>query len=289
MISYNKETGNYEKGSCIQGFWQSLLPALLFVVLYTVFQYGGLLGYRHLAASWPDPVRSFVRERPGLCMAAIIVLSMTAALLTVFPEGNRRLRAFREKWDFMTAGREGMKRIPVWICLAVCAGALCILGNAQIQAAGMNSDSVYVMQPLYREIPFPFILIIFAVYTPFAEEFVFRGILYTGLRNRFSPTLSILLAAGLFGLYHAELIQGTYAFLMGLFFCLSMEVTGDIKAPWLLHGISNGLPLVLSYFGFWESFLQRSWRAGTLICFLASAGLLSTFLFRKKGSGRPDA
>jgi membrane protease YdiL (CAAX protease family) len=214
---------------------------------------------------------------------------MAAALLAVFPEGKRRLEAFRKRQASGAAGRDTKREALLLSLLAAVAIALCIFGNALIQAMGLNPDSVSAMQPIYNEIPFPFLLLLFAGFTPFAEEFVFRGILYTGLRNRFSPTLSILLAAGLFGLYHAELIQGTYAFLMGLFFCLSMELTGDIKAPWLLHGISNGLPLVLSYFGFWESFLQRSWRAGTLICFLASAGLLSTFLFRKKGSGSPAA
>lgn len=282
MTIHHQETVSPAQDSYSPGIWQIFLPAFLFIVLYSLLQSACILMYRHLKASGPVFMRAPLAERPGLCMAGIIVFSMAAALFAVSGVGKRRLSAFREKKVPAVQGESRKKRIFLWLCLILCACALCIFGNAQIQAGGLNSDSVYTMQPIYREVPFPFILLTFAVFTPFTEEFVFRGILYAGLRSRFSSLPSALLAAALFGLYHGELIQGTYAFFMGLFFCVSLEVTGDIRMPWLLHGICNGLPLILSYSGIWEIFLGRAWRIGTFACFLIAAGLSGALLVRKK-------
>jgi len=266
--------------------------------------------YRHLKASGPAFISAFLRERPGISTAVIIVLSTAAALLPVLGEGKRRLDAFgkrkgkpaprgeergaeRESGTDWESGAEREKKtgktLPVRALFAVCACALCILGNAQIQVMGLASDSVAAMQPIYRELSFPVILLIFAVFTPFAEEFVFRGLLYTGFRRSLSPLYSILLGGVLFGLYHGELIQGTYAFLMGMFFCLSMEATGDIRMPWLLHGLSNGLPLCLSYLGIWEPFLLREGRLGTFACLLIAAGGLAAYMLRTKRARNPEA
>lgn len=120
---------------------------------------------------------------------------------------------------------------------------------------GLNSDSILAMQPVYNEILF--LLLLFAGVTPFVQEFVFRGLVYTCLRSRFRPFGSALLATACFGLYHGELIQRTYAFCMGLILGLSMELSGNLKLPWLLHGLANGLSLVLSYSDLWEPVAVR--------------------------------
>lgn len=289
MPFHYKETESPAPGPYRPEIWQILLPAFLFAILYTALQSACLLICRYVAASGPAPLRNFALERPGLCKAAMIALPMAAALLPVWKEGKRRLRAFRKKQEDAACGIGGGSSLPTRLCrlcrlcLVFCACALCIFGNAQIQAMGLSSDSVSDMQPVYREVPFPFILLIFAVFTPFVEEMVFRGILYTGLRSRYKFLPSVLLSAALFGLYHGELIQGVYAFCMGLLLGLSLEAEGDLRAPWLLHGISNGLPLALSYFGLWEPFLQRGWRVGALACLLLSAGLSGAFTARKNG------
>ena len=288
MTIHNKDTESPAQGTYRPGIWQILLPVFAFILLFSLMQFACLLMYRHLKASGPLFLRPFLAGRPGLCMTAMILFSMVAALFPVLREGRVRLDAFRKRVRADAADRGMKEMIPIWIGLTACACALCIFGNAQIQSIGLNSESVSTMQPVYRELPFLFILLIFAVLTPFVEEYVFRGILYTGLRSRFTPLLSMLLAAAMFGLYHEELIQGTYAFCMGLLFCISLEVTGDLKAPWLLHSISNGLPLVISYLGLWETFLKREWRIGTFACFLIAAGLSGAALIRKNAS-RNDA
>jgi membrane protease YdiL (CAAX protease family) len=205
---------------------------------------------------------------------------MAAALLAVFPEGRRRLGAFRKRKASGDAGRGTKREALLLVFLSAAAIALCIFGNAQIQAMGLNPDSVSAMQPVYNEISFPFLLLLFAGFTPFAEEFVFRGLVYTGLRRRFPPLLSVFLSAFCFGLYHGELIQGTYAFCMGLILGLSMEHSGNIRMPWLLHGLANGLPLCFSCYGLWEPLAGPAGRVCALVCLLLFAGLYGAFSAR---------
>ena len=280
MFTDNKERKSPAAGTGLPGLFEIFMPGLIFAALYILLQSGFSLVCSHLAASGPAPLKAFVLNRPGLVLAAEIVLPMVAALLAVFPEGRRRLGAFRKRKASGAAGRGTKRDTLLLILLTASAISFCIFGNALIQAMGLNPDSVSAMQPVYNEIPFPFLLLLFAGFTPFAEEFVFRGLVYTGLRRRFPFLLSVFVSAVCFGLYHGEPIQGTYAFCMGLILGLSMEHSGGIRMPWLLHGLANGLPLCLSFFGLWEPLESPAGRACTLVCFLISAGLYGAFSTR---------
>lgn len=280
MSTENKQRNIPAVGNIGAGLFEIFMPGLIFAALYILLQSGFGLVCSHLSASGPAPLKAFVLNKPGLILAAEIVLPMAAALLAVFPEGKRRLEAFRKRKASGAAGRDTKREALLLSLLAAAACAFCIFGNALIQAMGLNPDSVSAMQPVYNEISFPFLLLLFAGFTPFAEEFVFRGLVYTGLRRRFPPLLSVFLSAFCFGLYHGELIQGTYAFCMGLILGLSMEHSGDIRMPWLLHGLANGLPLCLSFFGLWEPLAGPAGRVCALVCLLLSAGLYGAFSAR---------
>lgn len=130
----------------------------------------------------------------------------------------------------------------------------------------------------------PLSILIYGIGTPLIEEFVFRGILYNGIYQSiarktipsaqppsgsddnsmpyYDPKAAIaiigapfvwppfLMAATstslLFGLYHGNLAQGIYAFLMGMAFCLSYELTGQFLSAWILHAACNIIALILS-------------------------------------------
>ena len=278
----NKNIEEYTASNFLGSTGQIFLPAIAFIFLYMALQYACLLFFRRLGDSGSAPLSVFIRERPGLCMTFSMVIPMSVSLWAVFGEGRRRLAAFKKEGSGRAAERGRLAGIPAMFLLTLCTCAFCIFGNALIQAMGLNSDSVSAMQPVYNEIPFPFLLLLFAGFTPFAEEFVFRGLVYTGLRRRFPPFLSAAMAAACFGLYHGELIQGTYAFCMGVIFGISMELSGDIRMPWLLHCLANGLPLCLSYFGLWETFAGPAGRACTLFCLLLSAGFYGAFSARRR-------
>jgi ABC-2 type transport system permease protein len=75
---------------------------------------------------------------------------------------------------------------------------------------------------------------------PLFEEFVFRGILYKGMRRSLNAPLSILLSAGIFAIVHPP-ISVIPVFILGLAAAFCVEWTGLIWTSMLVHMIYNSV------------------------------------------------
>ena len=87
--------------------------------------------------------------------------------------------------------------------------------------------------------------IVLLVASPLWEELFFRGILFARLKNRFSVGRAAVISALCFGLYHGNLSDGIYAFLMGIFLAAAMERHRTVAAPIAVHMGANTAALVL--------------------------------------------
>ena len=81
-------------------------------------------------------------------------------------------------------------------------------------------------------------IIIISIMAPIFEEFLFRKILIDRT-IKYGAKISILLSALLFALFHGNLSQFFYAFLLGGFFAYIYIKTGELKYTIILHGIIN--------------------------------------------------
>lgn len=83
--------------------------------------------------------------------------------------------------------------------------------------------------------------------SPIAEELLMRGILYERMK-RLTGNIkwSILGNALLFALFHGNLVQGIYAFCLGLLFAWLKEKYESLWAPILAHAAANGVSLFRS-------------------------------------------
>lgn len=95
---------------------------------------------------------------------------------------------------------------------------------------------------------------------PICEEFVFRGLIYMRLRDRVSVKPAIVISAVIFGVYHGNLLQGIYAFLLGILMAYMMEKYKSITAPCLFHVAANLLSMGLNMLS-----LNNSWIISGLI------------------------
>ncbi len=84
-------------------------------------------------------------------------------------------------------------------------------------------------------------MLCYEVVAPVSEELLFRQAVYKKMRKISPVWLAALTSAGLFGIYHGNLVQGIYAFIMGLFLALVYEWTGSFTAPVLFHMVANHL------------------------------------------------
>lgn len=105
--------------------------------------------------------------------------------------------------------------------------------------------SVTGYQPVTNDISVPMTVpglilyfILLAVLPPIFEEIAFRGILMQSLR-RFGDTFALLISALLFGLFHLNMIQAPYAFLLGLWFGYLVLRTGSLRISMVLHACIN--------------------------------------------------
>jgi membrane protease YdiL (CAAX protease family) len=88
-----------------------------------------------------------------------------------------------------------------------------------------------------------------AIVPGFAEELFFRGFLQTRAEARWGRAAGVIVAALLFGLFHMDLKQGSFAFLVGLFLGWVASRARSIRPSMIGHGVSNFLGLLLGKLG----------------------------------------
>ena len=84
----------------------------------------------------------------------------------------------------------------------------------------------------------------------FAEEFLFRGVIYGNLRV-FGKTQAVLISSLLFALMHQNIGQFFYTFVGGMAMALMYELTGSIWCGILFHLLNNELSVLTEvlYYG----------------------------------------
>lgn len=74
---------------------------------------------------------------------------------------------------------------------------------------------------------------------PIIEELMFRGIIYNEFKNKFTNMQAILLTTTFFAIIHFNIFQMVYAFAIGFILIFVYEKYKTIKAPIILHMMSN--------------------------------------------------
>lgn len=94
-----------------------------------------------------------------------------------------------------------------------------------------------------------FILQIFllALFPAVFEELVFRGIIYNGLRQKFSAGVAIVISAVLFMLIHMSIYKTFYQVILGLVLGLLVYYTGSIIYGMIFHFVNNFIIILINY------------------------------------------
>ena len=168
----------------------------------------------------------------GLLMQA--VLSIPAILICLYLI-RRDLPMRRFRFDISTVS---MKQ---WILLIPLAAFISASGNLLLNIGDFASGSesftnaseiLNAGSVLVQVIAIGFIC-------PICEELVLRGLVYMRMRQYLNVNLAIIFSALLFALIHGNMIQGIYAFILGVIFAWFYEKYGSIMAPVLMHVTGN--------------------------------------------------
>lgn len=124
------------------------------------------------------------------------------------------------------------------------------------------------------------------IIAPIAEEMIFRWLVYLRLRDHFSVLVSAVISAAFFGIYHGNIPQAVYAFILGALFAWFLEMGGNKWVSVFLHIGANTWILI---FGEYAEILVKKFGAGML---LMSYGILAVAMigayqcFARKGEKR---
>ncbi len=190
-------------------------------------------------SSLPAEAEAFALASPApSVLAALIAI---AWVWLAAPRGARvgwRLTSLRSRVAAGLAGA-GLSVIPVLLIYRV----------IQERLGRSPADDPVLQLLTLPETVWGKALIVVAVgmVAPALEETLFRGILFGGLRRRWSFWAASTVSAALFAIVHLNVAGFASYFLLGLLFAYLFERTQSLAAPWAAHAAFNMFNLVMLF------------------------------------------
>jgi membrane protease YdiL (CAAX protease family) len=219
----------------------------LFLVIGTVF-ISGALGITQLARLIPGMSGSSGDSSVWLSILLTLLESVTII-------GGVYLFALRRRgWGWSKVGLR-LTRLVWWI-IAV------LLSFFLIPLSGLVAGAVQLIRgSALQNTQLPFIapegfnwsgmigmVILGGILAPFAEELLFRGVLYQWLRQRWGVKVGILTSALVFAVMHGDWAVGAAAFVLGAVMAWIYEVSESLWPAVIIHVLNNSLKILLLYF-----------------------------------------
>lgn len=229
-----------------------------------------------------------------VCITAIVSIIMEQAGYTEQTGGENRIGTIcvsagitslilygiyqKEHISYNMPKKKSIKKFMLAVFLSA---STCLLLNLLLltEVSGETSKEIYMSS-------FAMQILTAGIVVPIAEELIFRGLGYFRLRETLGFFAAAFLSALAFGLYHGNLLQGTYAAVMGFLFAWLAEQEKGIFLPIAGHMSANLLSLFMTESGaaFW--LMETTARRNTGIVLSASAVLLCFMIIRQENAGR---
>ena len=178
-------------------------------------------------------------------LIALLGCAFTIPLLLLFIKKDRQ-KEQREAFQMEHWQRTGF--LSFFLCFLLGISSCIVLNHVLIYsglydllAEGFEDTA----QTLYQGRLLPELISI-GILTPVVEELLFRGLAYRRIRWYLDALPAMLVSALLFAVFHGNLLQGIYAFTMGLLMAFVYERTHHILAPICVHVGGNLLSVLFS-------------------------------------------
>lgn len=177
----------------------------------------------------------------------------------------KRIGLYGKKWPF---SMEMLKNILFVIGITICISVSLnnIISMSPLMEASteyQNASNAFYGSTIGLE------LLGSALITPLLEELLHRGVVYGRLRRMMNMWPAVIVSALVFAALHFNVVQFTYAFLLGIVFALFVEKTGHIYPAVIAHVIANGIAVIRTETGFLLETVD-----GSVSAWLFSVGLL---------------
>lgn len=223
------------------GLWCSLYPVLVYPMAQFLSQilYAGVL---ILPVLLRDPgVKDIETQIADRLLEGTMVIIIFAAACTIPLFGwlyyrdvqKKQEMGFKEEWFPLTEGR------LLWAVLGSAALALFCNQLVSLMPLSMWTEDFEEVNEALNTGGIWLQIIGAGFLAPAVEELMMRGLVYQRLRRMMGPGAAMFWSALAFGIFHGNVIQGIYAFLVGLFFAWLMERFQRILVPMVGHMSAN--------------------------------------------------
>lgn len=229
-------------------FWHQKTPGNFFNWLVSLLKRIALMGVLFILIQLPPTAMTLIKNHPHLDVVSVSGLIVFVALFLViinwayklYQRYNRTaIKPSRPFQDFRTV---------IFGYVAIFVGQI-ILGwlnvwlNHQTQTANNNAVAKLMNSNMLIMIAFSFSTVLL---TPFAEEFIFRGVLTNLFFRPDQFWWKVLLSGVVFSLGHASttLISFLIYFYMGGVLAYVYQKTGKIKNAIMLHALNNFVAII---------------------------------------------
>ena len=177
----------------------------------------------------------------------------------------KRIGLYGKKWPFTMHMFINILMVSVIsICISISLNNLISMSPlVKVSVEYQNASNAFYGSTLGWE------LLGSALITPVLEELLHRGVVYGRLRRMMNMWPAVIVSALVFAALHFNIVQFTYAFLLGIVFAIFVEKTGHIYPAILGHVLANGIAVIRTETGFINTTVD-----GSVLAWTISAGLL---------------
>ncbi len=241
--------------------WLVLRPVLFYYLGAGVFLFFLIYGMDAIPYVANEEVGEWILNHRDLLLVCLNAVGMLVGYLLVRREflsevglgGSplviRPSKVFRTWWrEGARANRKDPSPILFGVILGITASLFLNLSLAMVNFTKI-SESYTKTEATQYSAPLWLGLILYGIVSPWAEEVLFRGILYRRMKRFYSVPVAMIFTSLLFGGMHLNLVQGIYGTVMGLLMALLYEKTKRFSATLAFHIAANVSIFTLSKFG----------------------------------------
>ncbi len=247
-------TEDEKKGLTMQKVWQFGYPFLLFILVKNVAVSLMLQIYLSVDKQLQN-IQLLIYDEEGIatavtpngaCIAQIV--SFAAAGAVIWKAAKVLISKSAEDAKLLHLKREPMLNY-VFLAFATVGAMFGFNMLLELTEVTNNSQAYGAVSELQHTAGLVPALILYVIAAPFAEELLFRGIIYNSLKGALKPIAAMILAAVFFGVYHGNSVQGIYGFIMACLITYGYEFFGDFRVPLAMHAVVNLISYLLGNTG----------------------------------------
>lgn len=234
-----KKKKNEQKYSFRHSFykaWQILFPIALYWLISNIVIIAGVVAVQSYLQIKGTIASSLGWEWTG----KMSVYLNTLATLAVIPfmyriYKNDRIRTEKPQ---IVLGKDRWILFLLTAIMGASAALACNIALSYVDFSSLSETYKEVSKMQYS-ISIPMGILVYGLITPIAEELVFRGIVFKRIERYYTTAIAVIVSAFMFGIYHGNLVQGVYGFLLGLLIAVCYVQFDHILIPIMFHGAAN--------------------------------------------------